>query len=307
MHFFRALLVFPLLLAACGDLPQPFRGRPGAQATRLAVPLAIRLVVPPPAEALLTDAAAKELSERVAAALQAEEVPAIAQPRPLPLDWQVEIVAERRGQMVLPRFRLLDADGRLQAATEGQPVPIGSWAEASTPTLTAVAAQAVPSLTKLLMQVEAARKSTDPASLAAGPPRIRMAAVKGAPGDGNVALAARMREFLANEGFVVQEVADGAAYALEADVTLAASTTPRLQRVEIQWIVSRRDGEELGRVVQINEIPAGRLSRFWGDIAYAVAEEAASGVRTVVANAQPPVETAPPPLSVNQPPALPPR
>ena len=295
------------MLAGCGDLPQPFRGRPGAQATRLAVPLAIRLVVPPPSEALLTDAGAQELSERVAAALQAEEVPAIALPRPLPLDWQVEILAERRGEAVLPRFRLLDADGKLQAATEGQPVPIGTWAEASTPMFNTVAAQAVPSLTRLLMQVEAARKSTDPQALAAGPPRIRLAEVKGATGDGNVALAARMREFLANEGFIVQDVADGAAYALEADVTLATAATPRVQRVEIQWIVSRRDGEELGRVVQINEVPTGRLARFWGDIAYAVAEEAASGVRTVVANAQPPAEAAPPPLSVNTPPALPPR
>ena len=51
------------------------------------------------------------------------------------------------------------------------------------------------------------------------------------------------------------------------------------------WVVSRRDGEELGRVAQLNEVPSGRLNRFWGDIAYAAAEEAADGVRTVVANA----------------------
>lgn len=284
----RFLLVLPLLLAACGDLPQPFRGRPGAQARRLAVPLAIRLAVPPPAEALLTDAGAADLADKVATALQAEEVPAVATATPLPLDWRVEIVAERQGQTVLPRFRLLDADGVLQAAAQGTPVPIDAWAEAAGPTFAAVAAQAVPQLTRLLLQVEAARKSTDPDSIAGGPPRIRMAGVKGAPGDGNVALAARMRERLAQEGFIVQEVADGAAYALEADVVMSPGGLPRQQRVEIQWIVSRRDGEELGRVVQINEIPAGTLNRLWGDVAYAVAEEAAGGVRTVVANAMAP-------------------
>lgn len=293
MYSCRFLLLFPLLLAACTDLPQPYRGRPGAQAERLAMPMAIRLAVPPPTDAMLSDAAATDLAQRVVTALQAEEMPAIATATPLPLDWRVEISAERRGQSVLPRFRLLNADRELQATAEASPVPIRAWSEAAPATFDRLAAEAVPSLTRLLLQVEAARKSTDPQSLAAGPPRIRLAGVNGASGDGNAALAARMREFLANEGFVVQEVADGAAYALEGDVTLSPAVR-NLQRVEIQWIVSRLDGEELGRVVQINEVPAGRLNRLWGDVAYAVAEEAAGGVRTVVANTLPP---APPPLS----------
>ena len=126
MRFSRFLLLLPAGCSpAAATCPSPSAAGRGRRRTRLAVPLAIRLVVPPPSEALLTDAGAQELSERVAAALQAEEVPAIALPRPLPLDWQVEILAERRGEAVLPRFRLLDADGKLQAATEGQPVPIG--------------------------------------------------------------------------------------------------------------------------------------------------------------------------------------
>jgi hypothetical protein len=279
----RFLLLFPLLLAACTDLPQPYRGRPGAEAQRLAMPLAIRLAVPPPTEAMLSDAAAIDLAQRVVTALQAEELPAVATMTPLPLDWRVEISAERRDQSVLPRFRLLNADRELQAAAEGSPVSVLAWSEAAPMTFDQVAAEAVPTLTRLLLQVEAARKSTDPQSLAAGPPRIRLAGVSGASGDGNAALAARMREFLANEGFIVQEVADGAAYALEGEVTLTP-TAGNQQRVEIQWIVSRLDGEELGRVVQINEVPAGRLNRLWGDVAYAVAEEAAGGVRTVVAN-----------------------
>jgi hypothetical protein len=113
---------------------------------------------------------------------------------------------------------------------------------------------------------------------------VRLGGVRGAPGDGNAALAARMREQLGVQGFVVQDSAEGAGYALEAEV---AVTPPArgVQRVEIQWIVSRRDGEELGRVAQLNEVPNGRLNRSWGDIAYAAAEEAADGVRTVVANA----------------------
>jgi hypothetical protein len=64
--------------------------------------------------------------------------------------------------------------------------------------------------------------------------------------------------------------------------------------VEIVWVVSRRDGEELGRVAQINEVPAGRLNGLWGDIAYVAAEEASDGVRTVVANANAPPPPEPP-------------
>jgi len=279
------LALLPLLGAgACADLPQPFRNRPGAQAQRLAAPLALRLAVPPPQNALLPDAAARGLAGRVATALQAQEVPAVATDAPLPLDWRVEIAAERRGETVLPRFRLLDADGRAQAAADGAPVPLRDWAEPTPETLAAVASAAAPALTRLLLQVEAARKATDPASLAAGPPRIRLGGVRGAPGDGNAVLASRMRDFLGNQGFVVQDSAEGAAYALEGDVVVSPPARG-VQRVEIQWIVSRRDGEELGRVAQLNEVPNGRLNRLWGDVAYAAAEEAADGVRTVVANA----------------------
>ena len=288
MFSFRipSLLLLPLLLAfgACGDLPQPFRNRPGAQARRLATPLALRIAVPPPQAAMLPDDAARGLAGQVAAALQAQEVPAVATDTPLPLDWRVEIVAERQGEAVLPRFRLLDADRRPQAVADGAPVPLRNWAEPTPEVLAAVAAEAAPALQRLLLQVEAARKATDPASLTAGPPRIRVAGVRGAPGDGNTALAARIRDLLGHQGFIVQDSAEGAGYALEAEV---AVTPPArgVQRVEIIWVVSRRDGEELGRVAQLNEVPNGRLNRFWGDIAYAAAEEAADGVRTVVANA----------------------
>ncbi|MDO9709805.1 hypothetical protein [Paracraurococcus lichenis] len=279
-----------LALSACGDLPQPYRGRPGGQAGVLAIPLAVRLAVRPPDEAMLPGKAAEAYAEAITSALQAQDVPAIATPTPLPLDWQVEATAERRGQEVVPRFRLLDADRKPQAATEGSPVPVRDWAEAERPLFDRVAQEAAPKLTQLLLQVEAARKSTDPASLTAGPPKLHMVGVKGAPGDGNTSLGTRMREQLGNQGFVVQETAEGAAYALQAEVSVVPTPVQGVERVEIQWIVSRRDGEELGRVVQMNEVPAGRLNRLWGDIAYIAAEEAAGGVKTVVSNAM----TAPP-------------
>ncbi|WP_431268170.1 hypothetical protein [Dankookia sp. P2] len=288
-----APLALLALLAACGDLPQPYRGRPGGQAPVLAIPLAIRLAVPPPEQALLDNAQAGEFAAALVAALQSEDVPVIASAAPLPLDWLVEITAERQGagegrgrrETVRPRFRLLDADRKAQATTEGKPVPLEAWANADRKLFDEVARENGPKLTQLLLQVEAARKSTDPASLTAGPPRMYMVGVQGAPGDGNTSLAARMKEQLGSQGFVVQDSAEGAAYGLQAGVSVVPGSTRAVERVEIIWIVSRRDGEELGRVVQMNEIPTGRLNRLWGDIAYVAANEAAAGVKTVVANA----------------------
>ncbi|TCZ59932.1 hypothetical protein [Roseicella aquatilis] len=276
-----------LALASCGDLPQPYRGRPGGQAGVLAIPLALRIAVPPPEQALLASSQAKSYAEAMTSALQAQDVPATVTEAPKPLDWRVEMTADRQGQKVRPRFRLLDGDLKEQAATEASPVALRDWAEADRPLFNRVAAEAAPKLTQMLLAVEAARKSTTPAALAAGPPRIYMRGVAGAPGDGNAALAARIKEFLGGDGFVVQDSAQGATYGLHTEVRVVPAGTPGVERVEIQWIISRWDGEELGRVVQMNEVPAGRLNRLWGDIAYVAAQEASAGVKTVVANAQP--------------------
>ena len=179
----------------------------------LAIPLAIRLAVPPPEQALLGNAQAVDFADALVAALQSEDVPVIASATPLPLDWLVEITAERQGRAdvgVRPRFRLLDADRKLQATTDGNPVPLEDWANADRKLFDRVAQETGPKLTQLLLQVEAARKSTDPASLTAGPPRMYMVGVQGAPGDGNASLAARMQEQLGGQGFVVQDNAEGA-------------------------------------------------------------------------------------------------
>jgi hypothetical protein len=57
---------------------------------------------------------------------------------------------------------------------------------------------------------------------------------------------------------------------------------PGQERVEIQWIVRNALGDERGRVVQLNVIPAGTLDHYWGDVAEAVAQEASGGVRDVI-------------------------
>jgi hypothetical protein len=297
---FTALLAL-LLLAACGDLPQPFRGQPGAVGALLARPPAYRLAVPPPPAALLSGEEAETYARLLANSLQANDIPAI-EGAAWPLDWRVEIVANREGGQVVPRYTVRDADGNPIGELAGRPVALRDWAEGGEPILRRAASDAAPQLATLIARADARRRTGDEAAAGTGgPPVILLRPVRGAPGDGNESLTARMTASLAALGFAVQEQAQGAGFAVEGVV----SFTPvgrGLERVEIVWTVSRRDGYDLGRVAQLNEVPAGSLTGMWADVAFVVAEEAAGGVKDVIANAgglPPPAEAARP----GQPPA----
>jgi hypothetical protein len=281
MRALFALALLPLL-AACGDLPQPFRGNPGALGARLAAPPAFRVAIAPPAEALLPAPAAATLAGALADTLVGQDWPVTAEP-PEPLDWRLAVAAEQDGRAVVPVYRLTDADGTAMGEARGAPVPVAAWGRAEPPLLRQVAERDAAAIAALLSRAEAARRvaALPPAP---GAPRIRLAAVSGAPGDGNAALTARMRASLAGAGYVVQDSAAGAGFGVSGSVTVVPSG-PRRERVEIVWIVTRADGRELGRVFQLNELPAGSLAGLWGDVAAVVAEEAAGGVRQVLDNA----------------------
>ena len=281
-RFLAGLALFAL--AACGDLPQPFRGNPGGMAGRLAVPPPYRVAVPVPEAAMLSATESEAFAKAVAAALLKREVPAVAD-TPLPLDWRLAVDMRLEGNRVVPRYALFDPDGAPQGVAEGSAIPARDWARPSAALFVEVANDASRRAAELLLRAEAARKSTNPAALAAaGPPRVYLLPVRGAPGDGNDSLTARMRDSLGDYGILAQEVADGAGFAADGRVNVVP-VGRGMQRVEILWIVSRRDGQELGRVLQMNEIPSGLLDRHWGDIAFAAAAEAAGGVQRVIENA----------------------
>ena len=276
------MLVLP---AACGDLPQPFRGRPGGLAAELAQPPGYRVAVPRPGiPALLDSAAGERMAEALAEALRGNDVQAAAVD-PLPLDWRLTMEANQDGRGVTPRFLLTDANGRDQGSVAGRSVPVAAWSAARAETLTAAARQVAPRLAELLLRAEAARRGSTPEALAGTAPRVYLASVRGAPGDGNTALADRVRGALNQRGMLVQDNAVAAGFSVAAEVQMSAGRSPGEQVVELVWTILRRDGEDLGRVVQINAVPARSLDRAWGDVAYAAAAEAAGGIRDVIRNA----------------------
>jgi hypothetical protein len=269
------LLLFSL--AACGDLPRPFQGQPGATAMRLAQPPPARLAVPAPGNALLPDAASRQLADAVAKGLQDQEVPAVASD-PHKGDWRLLVTAEAHAGTVIPVFTVENPKGEAQGKSEGKPVPMEAWAAADPATLKQAATDAAPGIAELLTRIEAARQHSDPNSLLNRPARVQVVEVEGAPGDGNMALTKQMRDKLSKLGPVVQDTANGADFILEGHVRMVPESGNQ-ERVEIQWVLKNAAGDERGRIVQLNEVPAGSLNGYWGDVAVVVAQEASGGVR----------------------------
>ena len=276
------LTLLPLfgLLSGCGDLPAPFWGNPGTTGRQLAQPLSPMLAIPAPTQAMLPDAQAAALAQDLATALQAAEVPALARV-PRPTDWQLVTRADRKADAVVPLFVVKDPKGEDQGTVEGVTVPLAAWAAADARTLRTVAQEAGPRIVQLLGAIRLSRDKANPNSLYNRPARVMLAQVKGAPGDGNLSLTRQMRDHLGKYGVLVQSTESGADFIVQGEV-VAVPVPPGKQRVEIQWYVKTMTGDERGRVVQLNEIPAGTLDRFWGDVAVVVAAEAAGGLNDVL-------------------------
>jgi hypothetical protein len=277
-----ALLALTVSLGGCGDLPQPFAGNPGATAMRLAAPPPSRLAVPVPTDALLTEDAADAWAGDIADALVAQEVPAVAHPA-AKYDWRLVLSASLHGQDVVPTYTVQNARGETQGSTQGPPVPGDRWASADPAVLQQAAIAVAPSLASLLTSIEAARQQSDPNSLLNRPARVFILGVKGAPGDGDISLAREIALKLPSQGVVVQDQPAGADFGVAGEVRTARGAGGT-ERVEIQWIVTTAQGNEAGRIAQLNEVPPGTLDKYWGDVAVVVAEQAAGGIHQVITN-----------------------
>ena len=274
-------LLAPLMLAACGDLPQPFAGQPGALATHLAAPPIARLVVIPPGD----DPTAALWAKDTAAALVAAEMPALVG-HPDAIDWSVRLSLTQAGGLIVPHYALYDGTGKARASITGTPLPRSLWGVGNPDVLTQSAKDAAPQIGDLLTGIEAARMNADPNSLVHRAARLLLLPGQGATGDGDRSLPAQMAIALKSQGILVTRDASQADYRLRVEVVVS-DAGPAQQQVQIIWILTDAQSREAGRIAQLNDVPAHSLDGRWGEVAAAAASQAAGGVAQVIANQLP--------------------
>jgi hypothetical protein len=274
-------LAVTLLLTACGDLPEPFIGNPGATARRLAMPATPpMLAVQPPADPLLSTQVKDDFADLLALSLQKQEVPSLAR-KPEKTDWRLAVSAQRRGDLVVPHYTILDPGGREQGAVDGGAVSAAGWTNGVPGTLGPAAEDAAPKILALMLSIRRTRDRANPNSLVNRAAKLFVPIVTGAPGDGDTALTKMIRADLAQIGPLVQLTPDGADFVVTGKVTV--SPLPKgQQQVEIAWTVTWPSGKVVGKVSQLNAVPAGSLDSYWGDVAAAAAQEASGGIYAVV-------------------------
>jgi hypothetical protein len=238
------------------------------------------LAVPPPTKALLSAQANDDFADLLALNLQSEEVPTLAR-KPEKTDWRLAVSAQRRGDLVVPHYAILDPAGHEQGAIDGAALPASGWTDGTPGTLGPAAQDAAPKILALMLSIRRTRDRANPNSLVNRAAKLFVPIVTGAPGDGDTALTRLIRADLAQIGPLVQVTPDGADFTVTGKVTV--SPLPKgQQQVEIAWTVTWPSGKVVGKVSQLNSVVAGSLDTYWGDVAGAVAQEASGGINAVV-------------------------
>ena len=111
----------------------------------------------------------------------------------------------------------------------------------------------------------------------AGPAKVLVAPVSGAPGDGRRSLPTALKKRLYKGGIKLANGATGRIYTVKGTVKLTSASGGK-ESIRISWQVFDPNGKALGTVTQKNNIPKGSLNGPWGAIADAAAGAAADGI-----------------------------
>ncbi len=289
LHALTALL---LLLGACGDTS--------------GIDPSSRLSVPPSFSTYLPASAIRPYSQIVANVLREQNLPGVADYTGWH-DWQLRLSISRGGNMATPVFVLIDPSGSEMGTVRARAVPMDTWRRAQPETLRLAASDAAPRIAAIFNRVVAERRQlaeraardreaaeqlarereaaerrrlAQIAARSRPPTKIVISAITGAPTDGNRVLAQLMRDKLTKLGDVVQD-GGGADFTLRAkidDIAVDAKT----RRLEIYWFLVNAQNQEVGEIVQLEEVAVGALDAGWGKLAASVTEEASGAVHDII-------------------------
>ncbi|MDJ0942704.1 MAG: hypothetical protein QNJ30_04540 [Kiloniellales bacterium] len=289
-------LLAALLAAACGPVPRPFRPDSSGQGEddllllrnggSLKV-LPLQQGGPGGPDTPGAPAAPRAMAEYLAAALRADGFAATTraeQPTQFTLRGRGVVQPLPGGrEEVLTLWELVDAGGkRLGQRGARSELAAGAWRRAEPQAMKQVARQASRTLLSLVRDPE----PTEGDGLTLAEDRVLLAPIEDAPGDSGrllpKALLAALRrlepELLANRG--------GPAVIIVGEVGLG-DPVQGWQSVAVTWrVLEAVTGEELGRVDQRNQVPAGSLDRSWAGVVLPIAEGAAAGIADLLAKAK---------------------
>jgi hypothetical protein len=294
---FRIAAVLALLLAcaACGSVPQPFRDAPRATSDNplLDVPSAVGIAILP-----VTGAPAplnREIPKALATRLQALDIPAEAVDSNAGLGFTLsgavqDVVTSPAGITATIVWNLRSRRGSAGDYRQSIAAPASAWRDDATDVDGRVDAASVKGLATQLAGAAGASivamvsgdapTATTPAR--ARMPRIAIAPVEGAPGDGRESLRLALIQVMFERGVARDET--------NPEVTLRAVMTSEplpgdQQKVAIVWHAIGRDGKDLGTVRLDNTIPNGALDGPWGPTAFAIATAAAPDLVSLLGTA----------------------
>ncbi len=275
-NIFILVAVAILACTACGEVPQPFRGAPRATTDNplLDVPSAVGIAILPVAG--IPAPLNREIARAMAIRLLALEIPAEAVDTNAGLGFTLsaeaqDVVASPAGVTATLVWSLRSRRGPAGSYRQTVTIPAAAWQDGS-PDAAGIATQVVGAAGTAVVAMVGGEAPAQTVAVKARLPRISIAPVDGAPGDGRESLRNALIQVMFERGVARDE--SNPEVTLRCDMTSVAVPGDQ-QKVQIVWRAIAPDGKELGTVKLDNTIPNGALDGAWGPTAFAIANAAA--------------------------------
>ncbi|CAA6603967.1 conserved exported hypothetical protein [Rhodospirillaceae bacterium LM-1] len=258
---FSLFLLF--LLAACPQLPQPFQHDAVNPLLRLDGRAGVVLI--------LESNVPRTFATALRDSLNRQDVPVFLEGAPqdaFPLRLHLRKGTERAGLVELEMFwQLHDAEGlTIGHYDQLANVAASDWEKGAPSLMKRLADAAAPQLATLMPIEDGTRPLVSTPSKPADKQLLILEFVKGAPGDGNEALARAMRLALSANGIGLIEQAGPKAFRLQGQASVAKAGS-NSESLHLEWRLLDPNGAEMALLELDGAVPAGLLEKPWGPMA----------------------------------------